>query len=150
MLNFAAQLKEASMRKIFEYYAWNADAAAALLRIGFGGFMFYHGFVKFINFNETWLYFPDPIGLGKQFSLSLVIFAEFLCGLMVAVGLLTRLSILPIGVTMFVAFFFIHAADPFETKELSLVFLLLSVVVFFFGSGKYSVDNIISSKHYNN
>jgi hypothetical protein len=27
-----------------------------------------------------------------------------------------------------------------------LVFLLLSVVVFFFGSGKYSIDSIISSK----
>jgi putative oxidoreductase len=47
---------------------------------------------------------------------------------------------------MFVAYFIAHAKDPFDTKAIAFVFLLLSVVVFVLGSGKYSVDRLLFKK----
>jgi len=47
---------------------------------------------------------------------------------------------------MSVAAFHAHANDPFGTKEKPLLFLLLYIVLLVFGSGKYSVDRMISKK----
>jgi putative oxidoreductase len=44
---------------------------------------------------------------------------------------------------MCVAFFVAHAADPFQNKELPFTFLLLAIVVFVLGSGRYSVDALL-------
>lgn len=69
--------------------------------------------------------------------------AEFGGGLLIALGLASRLSSAALGVTMAVAFFIAHAADPFATKELAFVYLASCVLIFCAGAGKYSVDNLI-------
>ena len=92
--------------------------------------------------NEILPQFPDLIGIGSKFSFILVIFAELVCGFLVTIGYLTRLAIIPIFITMIVAYFLAHADDEFKTKTLPFVFLLLSVVIFILGSGKYSIDKL--------
>ena len=99
--------------------------------------------MKLIGFDEILPMFGDIIGIGSKLSLILVIFAEFFCGIFVTIGLLTRLSVIPIFITMVVAFFIAHGADPFDAKALAFVFLLLSLVVFVLGSGRYSVDKLL-------
>jgi putative oxidoreductase len=47
---------------------------------------------------------------------------------------------------MVVAFFIAHAKDIFVMKQLPLVFMLLSIVIFILGSGKFSVDGLIFKK----
>jgi putative oxidoreductase len=89
--------------------------------------------------------FGDIIGIGSQLSFNLVIFAELICGFLVLIGFRTRITVIPIFITMIVAYFVAHAKDPFEAKQLVFVYLLLSVVVFILGSGKYSVDSILAS-----
>lgn len=121
----------------------NSGLAALLLRIAFGGLFMYHGYTKFAAYDQILPMFGDPIGLGSKLSFNLVIFAELGCGFLVLVGLLTRPAVIPILITMLVAFFVAHAKDPFQIKELVFLFLLLSIVVFILGSGRYSVDYLL-------
>ncbi len=121
----------------------NADLGIFILRLTFGGLFIYHGYIKLSGYNEILPYFGDIIGIGSETSLILVVFAEFICGILVTIGLFTRLSVIPIFITMAVAFFIAHANDAFNKKELVLVFLLLSLAIFMFGSGKYSADRLL-------
>lgn len=129
--------------RTFGYQSLNTDAAALLLRLILGGLMAHHGYSKLIAYEKLLPMFGDIIGIGSKTSLILVIFAEFFCGLFVAFGFLTRLSVIPILIVMIVAFFIAHAQDPFQVKELAFVYMLLSVVLFVLGSGKYSIDRFI-------
>ena len=121
----------------------NTDFAILLLRLLFGILFIWHGYQKIDAYNQYVGMFPDLIGIGGKLSFQLVIFAEFGCGILVTLGLLTRLSVIPILFTMCIAYFVAHKADGFEKKELVFVFLVLSVIIFIFGSGKYSLDAIL-------
>ncbi|XDD49632.1 DoxX family protein [Leptospira sp. WS92.C1] len=132
--------------KILGIQPLNTDIAALLLRLTFGGLFVYHGFPKLFEFDQALAVFPDVIGIGSKTSLILVIFAEFFCGFFVAFGLLTRLTVIPIFITMTVAFFIAHANDPFQMKMLPFLYWLLSYVIFALGSGKYSIDRLIFKK----
>jgi putative oxidoreductase len=41
---------------------------------------------------------------------------------------------------MFVAVFIIHAQEPWGRKEKAVIYLMMYVVLYISGSGKYSVD----------
>jgi len=84
--------------------------------------------------------FPDPLGISPLFSLILAVFAEVVCSLLIILGLGTRLAALPLAITMAVAGFMVHAADPFQRKELALMYLLAYISLMVTGSGKFSVD----------
>ena len=121
----------------------NTDVAALLLRLIFGGLFIYHGYTKLISFNQILPYFKDIIGIGSKLSFIILICAELGCGFLVTIGFLTRITVIPIFIAMSVAVLIAHAKDTFQIKELAFLFLLLSIVVFVLGSGKYSVDNLI-------
>lgn len=120
----------------------NTDIAILLLRIGVGGLMLTHGIPKLFRlFGSESIQFADPFGIGVEASLALTVFAEVICSVLIIVGLATKLAAIPLLITMFVAFFVIHANDPFQRKELALFFLIVYVVLLFTGSGKYSLDH---------
>ncbi|CAN5208140.1 DoxX family protein [soil metagenome] len=131
------------IKSLFSPRPLNTDLFILLLRLVFGGMFIYFGYGKLVGFNEMLPMFGDIIGIGAKPSLILVVFAEFFCGIFVALGLLTRLSVIPIFITMIVAFFIAHAEDPFAMKHAAFVYMLLSVVIFVGGSGRYSVDALI-------
>ena len=128
------------------YHPLNTDLAILLLRLTFGGLFTFHGYTKLVAFDQILPHFTDIIGIGAKLSFILVIFAEFFCGILVTIGLFTRLSVIPIFITMVVAYFIAHAKDPFTTKELAFVFLFLSVVIFVTGSGRYAVDGLMQAR----
>ena len=129
--------------KILSSRSLNSDLATLLLRLIFGGLFVRYGYMKFANYDQILPMFGDIIGIGAKLSFNLVIFAELVCGFLVLIGLLTRLSVIPIFITMIVAYFVAHAKDPFDVKQVAFIFLLLSIVIFISGSGKYSVDRLI-------
>ena len=129
--------------KILNYRSLNSDLAILILRLTFGGLFVYHGYSKVIAFNDILPHFEDIIGIGPKLSFILLIFAELVCGFLVAIGLFTRLAVVPIFIAMVVAYFIAHAKHGFNEKELAFIFLVLCVAVFVAGSGKYSVDKLI-------
>ena len=135
--------------KMLGYQSLSSDLATLILRVTIGGLFVYHGYTKVIAFNEILPQFPDIIGIGAKLSFILVIFAEFVCGFLVAVGFLTRLAVIPVFITMIVAYFIAHGKDAFNVKELAFVFLVLFVAIFVAGSGKYSIDYLIQKNKRN-
>jgi putative oxidoreductase len=131
------------MRRIVSPKPLNTNLAALLLRVLLGGLFVRYGFMKASAYNEILPLFQDVIGIGARLSFNLVIFAELVCGFFVLVGLLTRLTIIPIFVTMAVAFFVAHKNDSFDLKAIVLVYLLMAMIVFIMGSGKYSIDALL-------
>jgi putative oxidoreductase len=131
--------------RIISTQPFNTDLAAFALRLIFGGFFVYYGYTKLASYNQILPMFGDIIGIGSQVSFNLVIFAELICGFLVLIGFRTRITVIPIFITMIVAYFVAHAKDPFEAKQLALLFLLLSIVIFLLGSGRYSVDSFLTS-----
>jgi len=125
---------------------WQYDAGALFVRLILGGLMIYSGQMKIYDYDKILPLFGDPIGLGTKLSFNLLIFSEFFCGILVVIGLFTRLAVLPIMFSMGVAFFVAMRQSPFPEKELPFVFLALSIPVFFMGSGNISVDRLLYKK----
>jgi len=128
--------------------AGNVDLAALLLRLTAGGFMVYgHGADKFSKFfSDKPIEFIDPFGISATATLGLVIFAEAICAILVALGLMTRYALIPLMCTMVYAAFVAHSADPFGRKELALVYLFIYICLLFLGPGKYSLDRLIKKR----
>lgn len=118
--------------------------ALLILRIGAGVLIFTHGFPKLLKVFAGDFSFSDPIGLGPALSLILVVFAEGICSIFIALGLGTRLAAFVLCINMAVIAFVAHAGDPFSSKEKGLLFLVMFAVIFFTGGGKYSLDQKIS------
>jgi putative oxidoreductase len=111
------------------------------LRLGAGGLLFYgHGWDKLVHYSERVAGFADPIGLGPAASLALVTFAEVLCASLVMVGLLTRLSLVPLLIFFAVAGFIQHAQDPWPRRELAFIFAVPFLALLFTGPGAFSLD----------
>ena len=117
------------------------DLGLLALRLSAGGMMAYsHGWGKLQKLMSGDMGFADPIGVGEEVSLVLTVFAEFFCGMLVALGLFTRAALIPLIITMWVAVFIIHADDPFGKQEFGLLYLIPYLALYFTGPGKYSVD----------
>ena len=117
-----------------------------ILRVAFGGMMLVHGIPKLMGFSEMAGQFPDPLGMGSQFSLISAIGAEVGCSLLLILGIGTRFAAIPLAITMMVALFVVHASDPWNVKELATVYLSVYVSLAFTGAGRFSLDHLFT-KH---
>ena len=127
-----------------------ADIGLLVLRVGVAAFMLFgHGAEKLVNFSERAISFPDPLGIGPVASLVLVVFAEFFCSLAIAFGFFTRLATIPPIITMLVAAFAIHSADPWAKQEFALMYFLIYLGVLIAGPGKFSIDRMFFRKNGN-
>ena len=122
----------------------NLDIGILVLRLFFGGFMIIlHGWGKMLKlFSEGPIEFGDPIGLGPTVSLGLTVFAEFLCSILIMLGLFTRWAAIPLIITMLVAAFIVHGPDPLMRKEKALLYLAPYIFLLLNGAGKYSLDHL--------
>lgn len=90
--------------------------------------------------------FADPLGLGTEVSLVLASGAELVCAALIAVGLFTRLSALPLVFTMAVAAFVVHGPDPFAKKEMALLYLAAYAALFLLGPGRLSLQAFVAER----
>ena len=113
----------------------------ALLRVIPSGIMlFVHGLPKLQKLLAGNFEFADPIGIGAAPSLFLTVIGEFVAPLLIIIGFKTRFAAIPAAITMFVAAFVIHGADPFAKKELALLYFVFFLIIALVGPGKYSID----------
>lgn len=115
------------------------------LRLFFGILFFSHGLDKMMNFNELSYSYPSVFGFGSYMTLMLSIFCEFACSIFLIAGLLVRITVIPMIAAMAVAFFDIHDG-MFPDGELSLIYLVLFVILYITGPGRYSFDYLIDMK----
>lgn len=115
------------------------------LRMFFGVMFFIHGLDKMMNFSTLSQTFPSILGFGSYMSLMLAIFCEFCCSLFMIVGLMHRLVLIPMIITMCMAFFVVHGAMIPE-GELALIYLFVFISLFITGPGRYSIDYMLDNK----
>ena len=113
-----------------------------LFRLFFGILFFMHGLDKLTNFDQLSSTYPSVFGFGSYMTLILSVFTEFCCSLFLIFGLLTRLILLPMIVSMSVAFFVIHDS-MMPDGELSLIYLIIFLGLYLTGPGRYSLDYLI-------
>lgn len=120
----------------------NVDLGLLIFRIALSGLLLTHGYPKLIRFfSGEEIRFADPIGLGEVTTFTLAVFAEFICSILVILGLGTRLAVIPIIATMAVVALIVHMPDGFGRQELPLLYLSGFLLLFFTGGGKYSLDH---------
>lgn len=125
------------------------DIAILIARLAVAALMLNHGLPKMqALFSGDPIQFPPIMGMSSGLSLTLAVFAEVFCSILVGIGFLTRISVIPSAITMLVAISTVHAADPFAKKELAVVYLVIYVILFFAGSGKYSADYLWQRKDF--
>lgn len=109
--------------------------------------MLSHGIPKLNSLLSTApIQFPGLFGMSPAVALGLTVFAEVLCSIFILIGAGTRFAVIPLAITMLVAILVIHAADPFANKEPAIHYLLLYIVLFITGSGRYSIDGILQKR----
>lgn len=123
------------------------DVGLLLFRITVSCFMLTHGLPKLgMLFADGPVEFVDPLGVGQTTSLVLTIIAEVVCSFLIIIGLLTRVATIPLIIVMSIAFFYIHMADDFGTKEKAGLYLISFILLLITGPGRYSFDNLISKR----
>ena len=133
------------MKYFFSAQGMGQQTGLGLVRILVGAFMIYHGWEVFEQDKmagyQQWLTdlkFPAPATmayLGKG--------SEFVGGVFLALGLLTRLAIIPLIATMAVICFGMGKGRIFMDEQHPFLFILLFLVFFFCGPGRYSLDKLI-------
>ena len=142
----------------------SASIGLLILRLGIGGFLLSHGWGKLQMLLAGGAEkFGDPVGIGSTLSLALVTSSEFLCALLIILGLATRLAAVPVVISMSVAAFAVHARDPWTmeaaanaffsgasktwfSKEPALLYLIPFLSLVFTGGGKLSLDGWIANR----
>lgn len=141
-----------------------ASIGLLILRLGVGGYLVTHGLGKVqMLIGGGAAQFGDPVGLGNTLSLALVTLSEFVCALLIIPGLGTRFAAIPVVISMSVAAFVVHAADPWTmetaamaffsgaskswaSKEPALLYLIPFLSLAFTGAGKFSLDHAIAAR----
>ncbi len=125
----------------------NNDIGLLLLRSAALPLLVFHGWPKLMQFfSGEPIAFMSVMGMSAALSLSLAMFAEFVCSLLVLLGLFTRLATIPIIFTMLTIILHVHANDPFMRKELPLMYAIIFTFLLKTGAGRYSIDRIISNR----
>jgi len=132
------------MNKFFSPTPLWQTAGLFLIRIVVGFFMIYHG-CEIFNEEKMKPYF-DWDAFKRFSSPELIVYtgktAELVAGIFLTIGLFTRLASLMLIFTMlYISFFVGHGKIWYEDQH-PFLFVLLGLVFFFAGSGKWSVDQL--------
>ena len=133
------------MKKLFStrYSDKSISFSLLVLRLFLGGLMMPHGYQKLKNFATGTAGFSDPFHIGGTASLSLTIFAELFCALLVVLGLMTRVACIPLIIAMSVALIYSHQGQIFGDGEHAALYLSGYIALLFTGPGKISLDKLV-------
>ena len=117
----------------------------SVLRFIVGFLFFWHGSQKLFGFP------PSQQGGGELSPLMLVGgILELFGGILILVGLFTRLTAFILSGMMAVAYFMAHGFNAFlpivNRGELAVIYCFVFLYLFFAGGGEWSLDNLLKKK----
>jgi putative oxidoreductase len=150
--------RDSMFRKLL---ATSNDWTLTVLRLVMGMTFFMHGAQKMLGwfggygFSGTMGFFTNMMHIPAPFAV-LAILAEFLGGIGLIMGVLTRIAAFGIATNMVVAVLMVHAQVGFfmnwtgqqkgEGFEYHLLALAIAIVLMARGGGAFSVDRALSSR----
>lgn len=136
------------MTKLLSSAPLAQQSGLAFVRIIVGLLMVYHGWEVFdagkIKEYAEWEFFKKfaapvfVVYIGKG--------AELLAGIFLTIGLFTRLASLVLIATMLYIAFYVGSGKIWYEDQHPFLFVLLGLIFFFSGSGKWSVDEWLQRK----
>ena len=125
------------------------DAALLALRLFLGVVLIYGTQDNVFN-HERMLEFRDFVAThgfpAPLFSAYLSAYAQFICGVLIVVGLMTRAAALVMVINFVVALGMVHWGLPFTANISPLAMLFNSLCLVISGAGAHSVDGSIERR----
>jgi putative oxidoreductase len=112
----------------------------------------HHGWEKNpAHWADFMAHFADPIGIGMHASFLIAFVSDFVCAILVTIGLATRWAALFCFCNIFVAWAFYHhfaffGKGPGEHGELIVLYLVAMLTLFLAGPGEMSLDHLLAGK----
>lgn len=97
--------------------------------------------LEFRDFLES-LHVPYPL-----FSAQLSVYAQFVCGVLFIVGLLTRPAAVVMIINFVAALYIAHRGQTFQEAFVPLTMLTAAIFFLFYGAGKFSIDNYLLKRN---
>ncbi|MCX2484987.1 DoxX family protein [Pedobacter sp. MR2016-24] len=102
-----------------------------------------HGMKKFRVENGQREHVPNPLHLPEKLNALVATFSDTVVPFLVALGLGTRLVLLPtIGVTA-IGYFVVHRKDNIEVRDVPYMYTLALLLLWAVGPGTYSMDTYL-------
>jgi putative oxidoreductase len=122
-----------------------------LVRIYWGWQLSQNGWAKLHSLPKVTEFFSS-LGLPAPHATATFVSSfEFVCGILLALGLLSRIAALGLVIDMFTAYWtadhvallaFISNPDTFQNAA-SFIYLFVGLLILIFGAGKISVDHVL-------
>lgn len=123
------------------------DIGKLILRLSVGIMMLFHGFDKVINGISGVRFLTTNAGFPEFFAYGVFI-GELVFPMFIILGLYSRLAALGLSFNMLAAILLAHGTSIFELGkhgapviELPFLYLIMSVVIFLTGPGKFAVNS---------
>lgn len=126
------------------------DLGLLILRLGLGAAFIAHGWPKMMGGVEFWTRMGGMVGAPflPAFWGFMGAFAEFGGGILLALGLLTRVAAFLLTINMAVALFAVHLrhGDDFNKYSHALEDGVVFLGLIFIGPGRYSLDYLLTRR----
>lgn len=130
------------------------QAGLAILRIWTGATLFLrHGWEKQpAHWAQFIAHFPDPVGIGPHASFLIAFLSDFVCGILLMIGLGTRWAALICLGNIFVAWAFVHhfaflgKGPGSDHGELIVLYLGALLTLLIAGPGAACIDRMLARK----
>ena len=124
-----------------QWHARAQDWGLLCLRVSGGLFLLaVHGLPKLLNYTAQLQTIEDPFHLGAHLTLTLAIFAEVVCPLLIVAGVLVRLACLPILCVLLIAMLVVHPQWSVAEGQFGWLLLMLFTAVFIAGPGRLALN----------
>lgn len=122
-----------------------------LVRVYWGWQLSQNGWAKLHNLPKVTEFFSS-LGLPAPHATATFVSSfEFVCGILLALGLLSRIAAIGLVIDMFTAYWtadheallaFISNPDKFQNAA-SFIYLFVALLILIFGAGKFSLDHLL-------
>lgn len=135
-------------RNLFSPDPLYPDFGLGIVRFFIGSFMVYHGWEVFdtVKMNEYVKWMSDIKLSSPSFMPYLGKTIELVTGIFLALGLFTRIAVIPLAITMGFICFALGEGRIFMEEQYPFLFVLFSFLFFFTGPGSWSMDRLFFSK----